>query len=357
LNCLKGYQEADPRHRRLSRLQIGGIVIVTLLTVAILYRQDRSATTSAARLSQMKEDLEKTLAMMYKQEILRSISIAIAPRGCLPQPRPAGAVDVPMWARDLQDLVEVLTGRRIPPGHTAVIQMFMRYGPLWIVLWGRANTNGETWAYSLGSGPPPLNSRLVSAPMPLAPNQNWRTELVEVQFNEGHIRPFIPNPPTAADIIMAQPFMTDVFDPRTEMGFIQLPHVGLYEGIIPVEGQMPAGVFSDQERWHPIEIPFDYFQCWDVRIGLNGRHLENIMGRDGLLASIGDRITHWKRHGKMLPPHLHRGLVWLGPWPNEWSELRSFMNCRVSWLVYQEKPSPCSAALRGRPASETPRLR
>ena len=358
LNCLKGSQHADPRHQRLSRLQIGLIVIVTLLTVGMLYHQDRSAASSAGRLSQMTEDLEKTLAMMYRQEILRSISIEIEPRGCLPQPLPAGAVQVPMSARDLQGLVQLLTGRGLPPRQTAVFQMFMRYGPLWILLLGRASTDGETWAYSLGSGPLPPDSAIVVAPMPMAPNQNWRTRLVEVQLNEGHIKPFIPNPPTAADIIMARPFMTaDTFDPRTEMGYIQLPYLGLYRGSIPIAGQVPSGVFSDRERWRPIEIPFDYFQCWDVRIGLNGRHLENIMSRDSMLASIGDRITHWKGYGKMLPPDLHRGLVWLGPWPQEWSELRSFMNCRVSWLIYQDSPSPCPAALRVRSPSRTPRLR
>src|ERR1035437_4522623 len=159
-------------------------------------------------------------------------------------------------------------------------------------------------------------------------------------------------------LIMAQPFMTaDTFDPRTEMGYIQLPYLGLYRGSIPIAGQVPSGVFSDKERWRPIEIPFDYFQCWDVRIGLNGRHLENIMSRDSMLASIGDRITHWKGYGKMLPPDRHRGLVWLGPWPQEWSELRSFMNCRVSWLIYQGWASPCPAALRVRSPSRTPRLR
>ncbi len=323
----------------------------------MLYQQDRSAAISAGRLNQMKEDLDKTLAMMYKQEILRSISIEIGPHGCLPQPLPPGAVEVPMWGRDLQGLVQVLTGDGIPAGQTAVIQMFLRYGPLWVVLSGRANADGESWMYSLGNGPPPLSAPLVGAPLPIAPNQTLRTQLVEVQLNEGHIRPFIPNPPTVADLIMAQPFMTaDIFDPRLEMGFVQLPYLGLYQGHVPVLGQVSPNIFSDKERWHPIEIPFDYFQCWDVRIGLNGRHLENIMSRDSMLASIGDRITHWKGYGKMLSPDLHRGLVWLGPWPQDWSELRSFMNCRVSWLVYQDSPSPCPAALR-RPTVSTPRLR
>ena len=350
LNCIKGLSDPGRRQRTIAWVQITLISSVSVLAVAMLYHQDRSAAKSAGRLSQMREDLDKTLALMYKQEVVRSISIEIEPHGCLLRPIPRQGAEVPLWATDLRTVVSRVIGREPRSSETAALQFMLSYGQIWIVLSGQAHADKERWMYSLGTISPPIRSPLVGLPVPLAPNQEWHSKLLAVELNDSHIRPFIPNPPTIADVVMAQPFMTDVFDPRTEMGLAKITHFGLYSGPL-TPGEAPD--ISRKDLWHTINVPFDYFRCWDIRLAFNGRRVENIMNPDGGQPPLGERVSHWP--GRIIGPELREGMVWLAPWPEDWRELRSFMNCRVDWLVYAETPQPCP---NRRPRPQTgPRLR
>jgi hypothetical protein len=185
------------------------------------------------KISAMTSDVEQTRALLYKQEFVRSVTLNVAPQGCIAPAdlKTRSSVDVPLWADKLPDLFKNLAGRPPEPDETGVISPYVRYGGLWIVVLGQSNSSKERWFYSVGSDQVAPGNPAAAAPFPAEPNEPGRImSLVDLRLSDSHIRQFVANPPPIRRILADRPFMTEQFDPREEMGFFRVLLAGAYRG-------------------------------------------------------------------------------------------------------------------------------
>jgi hypothetical protein len=294
------------------------------------------------KISAMTSDVEQTRALLYKQEFVRSVTLNVAPQGCIAPAdlKTRSSVDVPLWADKLPDLFKNLAGRPPEPDETGVISLYVRYGGLWIVVLGQSNSSKERWFYSVGSDQVAPGNPAAAAPFPAEPNEPGRImSLVDLRLSDSHIRQFVANPPPIRRILADRPFMTEQFDPREEMGFFRVLLAGAYRGAYDLE-QLPPADLSTRPGWIAHAVPIEYLRCLEVRLTINDRLIANVVAPEVYFEpAIRERLLHWP--GPMIDAKLQEGLVWLAPLPWDWKELRPLMNCRLAWLLYAESKMPC----------------
>ncbi len=317
-------------YKPLVWLQLAAVVFFALGSLCVLYLQNRSAIESAARFVQLKEDQRDMFALIYKQDFLHSLTLNIVPMGCT-SPVP-GAQSVPMWADRLPRLFKELTGRLPAQNETAVLQLFVRYGSLKLLLSGQANSSAEQWFYSVGSDENSPSELNVAAAFPSDPGlSRVASDLVDLRLSDQHLRQFMTNPPSIKSILQS-PIMTSQFDPRSELGFFRVVVAGLYAGSYDV--RIPPANLDKKSTWVPVKVPLEYLRCWNVILRVNGRLIASAMTSD-----LEKEISHFP--GPMIGAEYLEGLMWLVPSPEDWRELRPLMNCRVAWLLYADTKLPC----------------